>query len=119
MGSLKTSIATRPFDAANYVSSVEDAADYLNIAFETGNADEVADAFGVICRALTKSEEGGLKALAQSVGLSRSVLYQSLKTGGNPRLGTLLLLMNQLGISLRALPCGNLEATETVKVLSA
>jgi probable addiction module antidote protein len=113
---LKPDIVTTQFDAANYINSLEDAADYLNIALESGDTDEVADAVGVICRALTKSDEGGLKALAQAVGLSRSALYQSFTLGGNPRLKTLLVLMNYLGIGLRALP---IENGETLKALEA
>ena len=111
MVGLKSGIVTRPFDAANYIETIEDAADYLNVAFDTGDADEVADAVGVVCRALTKSEEGGLKALAQAVGLSRSVLYQSLTTGGNPSLATLLSLMNYLGFGLQAIPIAHNDPT--------
>lgn len=116
---LKSGVVTRPFDAANYIETVEDAAEYLNVAFETGDANEVADALGVVCRALTRSDEGGLKALAQAVGLSRSVLYQSLTTGGNPRLATLLPLMTHLGVGLRAIPILSNEQVKNSKIFSA
>jgi probable addiction module antidote protein len=115
--SIRPGTVTTQFDAANYIESLEDAADYLNIALEAGDADEVADAVGVICRALTRSDEGGLKALAEAVGLSRSALYQSFTLGGNPRLKTLLVLMNHLGIGFRALPIDSGEASTALEAV--
>jgi probable addiction module antidote protein len=101
---LKEGLSTRPFDPTEVIETQADAALYLNIALESGDPDEVADAIGVIGRALSRREDGGMKGLANSMGVSRSVMYQSFSAGGNPRLGTLLSMLDQLGIGLQAVP---------------
>lgn len=104
MAKLKEGLSTRAFDPTEVIETQADAALYLSIALESGDPDEVADAIGVIGRALSQRADGGVKGLADSIGVSRSVMYQSFSTGGNPRLGTLLAMVDQLGIRLQAIP---------------
>jgi probable addiction module antidote protein len=104
MAKLKSGFVARPFDATEVIQTQADAATYLNIALESGDPDEVADAMGVIGRALPQRANGGLKGLADNMGVSRSVMYQSFVSGGNPRLDTFLAMLDQLGISLQAVP---------------
>jgi probable addiction module antidote protein len=104
MTTLKSGVATRPFDAANYIDTLEDAVTYLNIVFEDGDPEEVADAIGVVARGLGKSNDGNLKTLAEEIGLSRSALYQSLSANGNPSLKTMLALLNHFGLKMQVAP---------------
>jgi probable addiction module antidote protein len=104
MAKLKDGFQTRPFDPTEVIQTHADAAHYLSIALETGDPDEVADAVGVIGRALSQRANGGMRGVADSIGVSRSVMYQSFATGGNPTLGTLLAMLDHLGLGLQAVP---------------
>jgi DNA-binding phage protein len=45
-----------------------------------------------------------MTALANATGLNRTVLYSALKFGGNPKLATLLTIINGLGSGVRFRP---------------
>lgn len=89
-------VKTEPFDAARYLSSPEAQAELLNDALASGNAAYVAQALGVIARAR------GMSAVARGAGVTREALYKSLSEDGDPRLTTLLGVMEALGVTLRA-----------------
>jgi probable addiction module antidote protein len=48
---------TRPFDAAEYLDSLEAIAAYLSEALETNDASYIPDANGTVVRALRSTEE--------------------------------------------------------------
>ena len=85
-----------PFDAADYLDSIDDVAAYLKIALEESADDPTAvpRALGVIARSQNMSE------LARRVGMSRDGLYKALSDHGNPTWSTVLKVTNALGLRL-------------------
>ena len=81
------SIATREFDAAEYLDSEETMAEFLSAALETGDAAFIAESIGVIARAK------GIAQIAEETGLGRTSLYKALRAGGNPAFSTVLQVM--------------------------
>jgi probable addiction module antidote protein len=68
----------------------------MNDAFETGDANYIAKAMGVVARAK------GMTKLAEETGLSREQLYKSFSEKRNPTLKTILAVMGALGMVLTA-----------------
>lgn len=91
-------LATRPFDPAAYLDTPEAVATYLSEALETGDSQFIADALGVVARAR------GMSEVARQAGLSRESLYRGLSDAGNPALGTVLRVVEALGLKLTAVP---------------
>jgi probable addiction module antidote protein len=89
-----TKLETRPFDPAEYVDTPEAAHAYLNDAFASGDAAEIADAIGVVARAR------GMTDLARETGLSRQALYVALSAKGDPTLSSLLGVLKAMGVTL-------------------
>jgi probable addiction module antidote protein len=87
---------TEPFDAAGYLGTEEAQAELLNDALNSGSAAYVAQALGVIARAR------GMAAVAREAGVTREALYKSLSEDGDPRLTTLLGVLEALGVTLHA-----------------
>ena len=86
------------YDPAQALEGPEAIAIFMADAFETGNADYIAQALGVVAKAK------GMSELAKETGLSRAQLYRSFSTDGNPTLKTLLAVTQALGIDLTARP---------------
>ncbi len=86
------------FDPAEYLDDPKAIAAYLEEAFDTGDAQFIADAMGVVARA------SGMSEIAKSAGLSRESLYKALSADGNPELGTVLRVINALGLKLAIEP---------------
>ena len=91
-------LSTTKFDAAVYLDTPEALAAFIDDAFESGDAAIIADALGVVARA------GNLSSLARDAGLHRQTLYKTFATGGNPELGTVVKLLQALGLRLTAKP---------------
>ena len=87
-------VETTRFDAAEYLKSDEAIEAFLQDAFDSGDASEIADALGVVARAK------GMTRVAEEAGLSRSALYRTLSAEGRPELSTLLRVMKALGLGL-------------------
>jgi len=87
---------TLPFDAAEYLDTPESQAELIADALQTGNASYIAQALGVVARAK------GMTAVAKDSGLAREALYRALSADGDPRLSTLVGVLNALGIQLSA-----------------
>ena len=87
-------LETRPFDAARYLDSPEAVVEYLEAAFETGDAAFIVNAFGVAARAR------GMTQIARDASLSRESLYRALGDGGNPEFGTVLKVAKALGLRI-------------------
>ena len=89
-------IETRPFDAANYLTTPEDVVSYLNVVLEDGDPALLASALGDIARAK------GMSEIARKAGLTRASLYKALSADGNPELATVLKVLAACGIRLAA-----------------
>lgn len=87
---------TTPFEAAKYLSSTKDHADLLTDALESGHAGYIAAALGVVAKSR------GIAQLAAETGLSRQALHKALSENGNPTLGTILKVLDALGLQLEA-----------------
>lgn len=83
------------FDAAAYLTEVEDQADLLAEALATGDVHIITQAIGIVARA------HGMTELAQETGIKRQQLYRVLGPEGNPTLGTMLKLLPALGLRMR------------------
>lgn len=89
-------LKTKPFDAAEFLKTPEEIADYLEEAFEDGDPAFIAAALGDAARAQ------GMGKIASETGLSRESLYRALSKDGNPELATVLKVMDALGLRLKA-----------------
>lgn len=86
----------RPWDAAEHLETSEDMVAYLEAALEQGDPKLVAAVLGDIARAK------GMTEVAQEAGLGRESLYKALSPSGNPEFGTVLRVVQALGLRLRA-----------------
>ena len=94
----KVNVETMPFDPADYVRSDEEAALYISDALQSGDPSEVAAAIGTVVRAR------GTTGFAKATGVSRAALYKGLSADGNPTLATVLAVLKELGMTLKAEP---------------
>ena len=85
---------SRPFDSADYIDTPEAVAAYLEAALEDGDAQIIAATLGDIARSK------GMAIIAERTGLAREALYKSLSADGNPRLTTLLGVLQAMGLRL-------------------
>src|SRR6202789_630623 len=85
---------TRPYDSAEYLGSEEAIHAYMEEALETNDPAFIARALGTIARAR------GMSQIAKKAGLSRESLYKALGAGGNPEFGTVIRVMQALGLEL-------------------
>jgi probable addiction module antidote protein len=69
---------TTKYDAADYLGSEERQVAYITAALETGDADFVRDALGIVARAR------GMTGIAKNAGLNRESLYKALGQAGIP-----------------------------------
>jgi probable addiction module antidote protein len=88
--------AFTPFDSADYLATVADAAAYLEAAVAEAGDDPafIAQALGVIARS------GNVSELARRVGMSREGLYKALSGEGNPSFATIVKVAGALGLKI-------------------
>ena len=89
---------TTRFDAADYLDSEQRQVAYITAALETGDADFVRDALGIVARAR------GMGQVAKTAGLNRESLYKALGEAGNPEFATVMRVVHALGLTLTARP---------------
>jgi probable addiction module antidote protein len=87
---------TARFDAADYLDSEDRQVAYIAAALESGEADFVRDALGLVARAR------GMGEIAKRAGLNRESLYKALGETGNPEFGTVMRIVRALGLTLSA-----------------
>jgi probable addiction module antidote protein len=93
-------LKTTRFNAAEYLNTGERQAAYITAALETGDADFVRDALGLVARAR------GIGRIAKSAALNRESLYKALGESGNPEFGTVMRVLKAMGLKLSARPAG-------------
>ena len=95
-------LQTHPFDAASYLEDDEAIAEYLEEAMKVAMEDSapafLAVALGTVARAR------GMSQIAKDAGLSRESLYKALGSEGNPEFGTILKVVQALGLTLSIKP---------------
>jgi len=91
-------VKTRRFDAADYLDTEGRQAAYIATALETGDAQFVRDALGIVARAR------GMGQIAKEAGLNRESLYKALGETGNPEFSTVMRIVRALGLTLSAHP---------------
>lgn len=84
------------FNAVAYLDSEDKQAAYVAAAFETGDADFVRDAIGLVARAR------GIGRIAKTAALNRESLYKALGENGNPEFSTVMRVMKALGLTMSA-----------------
>ena len=91
-------LKTTRFDAADFLDTEKKQAAYITAALETGNADFVRDALGLVAKAR------GMSQVAKTAELNRESLYKALSETGNPEFSTVMRVMRALGLTLAARP---------------
>jgi probable addiction module antidote protein len=91
-------LKTTRFDAADFLNTEKKQAAYITAALETGDADFVRDALGIVAKAR------GMGEVAKIANLNRESLYKALSKTGNPEFGTVMRVMRALGLTLAARP---------------
>lgn len=91
-------IELKDFDPAEYLDSAESQQALLEDAFETGDRAYILNAIGIVARAR------GMSALQKQTGLNRATLYAALSGEGNPTLGTMLAVLDALGMKMAVKP---------------
>lgn len=89
-------LKTLPFDAADALDTAEAQAELLADALESGDAQIVTAALGMIARAK------GMTQMARDAGISREAIYRATGPDGNPTLSTLLAIVRSAGLKLSA-----------------
>jgi probable addiction module antidote protein len=90
-------LKTMRFDAADFLDTEKKQAAYIT-ALETGDADFVRDALGIVAKAR------GMGQVAKTANLNRESLYKALGETGNPEFSTVMRVMRALGLTLAARP---------------
>lgn len=91
-------LRTLPYDSAEHLEDDQAIAEYLEeamkIAMEDSDPSFLARALGTVARAR------GMSQIARDAGLSRESLYKALGAEGNPEFGTILKVLQALGLRL-------------------
>ena len=88
----------QPYDPAEYLKSEQSIATFLNDFLEEGDPGMIAQALGIAARAR------GMTEVANKSGITREALYKALRPDSQPRLETILKVMNAFGVRLVAQP---------------
>ncbi len=86
---------TTPYDVADYLTSEDRVAAYIELAMEEGDPKAIATALGNVARAR------GMTQLAKDTGLTREALYRALAPEGNPTLATFAAVLGAMGLRMR------------------
>ena len=97
MGKVKVS-ELPTFDAADYLNTDEDCAQYLSVVLEDGDPALLAAALGDVARAR------GMSQVARDAGITREGLYKALSAEGNPSFATVVKVMRALGLQIDVKP---------------
>lgn len=84
------------YDAAEYLTNMDAAAAYLEVAIDENgdNAAAIAAALGAIARS------GNMSELSRRTGISREGLYKALASDGNPSFATIMKVASALGLRI-------------------
>ncbi len=91
-------LLTQRYDSAEYLDSAKAIGAYMEEALGTEDPAFIAHALGVVAWAR------GMSRVAREAGLSRENLYKALGTEGNPQFGTVIRVMQALGLRFSIAP---------------
>jgi probable addiction module antidote protein len=92
----KTTETFTRYDTADYLTTLDDTAAYLEAAIEQSGDDPT-----LITQALsTIARSGNVSELARRAGMSREGIYKALSPNGNPSFATILKITHALGLQL-------------------
>lgn len=86
---------SKQFDAAEYLQTPEQVAEYLNAALEDDDEGLLLAAVLDVVKA-----SGGVTALSRKTDLSREAIYRALSEDGNPRLSSLISILHALDLDV-------------------
>jgi probable addiction module antidote protein len=86
---------TTPYDVADYLTSDDRVAAYIELAMEESDPKAIATTLGNVARAR------GMTKLAEDTGLTREALYRALAPEGNPTLATFAAVLDAMGLRMR------------------
>jgi probable addiction module antidote protein len=89
---------TSKFEIADYLSSKEMIAEYLNTVLEEGDNADVINAIGHIAKAI------GMSKIAKETGMSRPSLYKALSDGAKPQFSTIMKILKAIGGKIQVNP---------------
>lgn len=95
---MKTTLKTKPFDAADYLDSPEMIDGFLHEVLASGEPAAIAHALGVVARAR------GMSQVAKASGLSRENLYRSLSGAHEVNFSTVVRVASALGYEMTLKP---------------
>ncbi len=78
------------FDAAKYLDSAEEIAEYITVILEENDSALLASALG----------DRGMAKVAKDAGLTRAALYKALRPNASPRFDTINRVCQSLGVKL-------------------
>ncbi|WP_417417460.1 addiction module antidote protein [Hoeflea sp.] len=93
-------LATQPFDTAEFLDSPEMISAYLDAALADGDPALFAAALGDVAKAR------GMSDIARNAGVTREALYKALSEKGDPRMSTLFGVIKALGLKMKVEPEG-------------
>ena len=85
-------LETLPYDVADYLVTAADVVYFLEAALELNDPAFFQKALGTAARAR------GMQQIARSTGTTRAGLYKALSEHGNPEFGTLVRVLDALGL---------------------
>ncbi len=85
----------KKLDIAEYLKTEDEIQGFLDLAFEDGDADHIANALGIAARARS------MTSVSKKSGLTRTSLYKSLSGNTNPSLDTFLKVVKALGFKIQ------------------
>ena len=102
-----------PWDSAEFLGDEEAVIEYLQAALEENDPAFVVKAIGNVARAK------GMSRVAQDTRLGRQNLYKALSGERNPRFGTLMKVLDSLGMQLTVAPRQRVDVTDREGMSSA
>jgi probable addiction module antidote protein len=91
-----------PFDVADYLTSEEEIAGYINAAID--EIGEPGGIDGLLIALRTVARLRGMAEIAKRAGLGRESLYKTLAPGSHPRFETIAALLHALNLHVTLVP---------------
>lgn len=92
-------MTTKPFEISQFLDSDNMIAEYLSACLEEGGQELFLEAIGDAIKAM------GARKIVEKAGLgSRTSVYKSFSSSGNPELATIHAVLDSMGMQLAVVP---------------